>query len=249
MPPTSSAALPFDFIDSTQSLIPVIDKLKALPTNPPSLYLDLEGINLSRHGTISILQIHVPPNDTYLIDIHTLGATAFETSGTEGVTLKQILESAEIPKVIFDVRNDSDALHALFGIRLAGMQDLQLMELATRTRSMMYVNSLGQCIESHAGLSVSDTLEWKAVKDAGIRLFLPQKGGSYEVFNARPLAEEVRVYCVQDVVHMPTLWTFYSTRLTPYWKDRVDTETKNRVTASMGASFNGKGKHMRYGPW
>jgi hypothetical protein len=37
---------------------------------------------------------------------------AFSTAGTNGQTLKTILESETIPKVFFDVRNDSDALYS-----------------------------------------------------------------------------------------------------------------------------------------
>ncbi|PGH16381.1 hypothetical protein AJ80_05231 [Polytolypa hystricis UAMH7299] len=106
-------------INSTDALQGLLDDLNNLPTNPPSLYLDLEGVNLSRHGSI------------YLIGIHRLGATAFSTasnknsSGTATTTsLKIILETSTIPKVIFDIRNDSDALFNLFGISVDGFKDL-----------------------------------------------------------------------------------------------------------------------------
>ena len=87
-----------------------MDALDGQPTTPPSLYIDLEGINLSRNGSISILQVFVSSSRrTYLVDIHTLRNKAFSTPGTNGCTLKDILESDVIPKVFFDVRNDSDA--------------------------------------------------------------------------------------------------------------------------------------------
>ena len=47
------------------------------------------------------------------------------------MSLKAILESPKTPKVFFDVRMDSDALYALFGVKLAGIIDLQLMEVAS----------------------------------------------------------------------------------------------------------------------
>jgi exonuclease 3'-5' domain-containing protein 1 len=59
-----------------------------------------------------------------LVDIYTLGDKAFPTIGAGGRTLKGILESDSIPKVFFDVRNDSDALFSHFQIRLAGIHDL-----------------------------------------------------------------------------------------------------------------------------
>ncbi|KAJ4307242.1 hypothetical protein N0V88_000623 [Collariella sp. IMI 366227] len=140
--------------------------LTSLPTSPPSLYLDLEGVNLSRHGTISILQIY---SDT-------------------------------VPKVFFDVRNDSDALFAHFGVRLSGVRDLQLMELAARSpgEPRRLVSGLAKCIDRHAGLGLAERREWMAGKEAG-----------YEVFEERPLREEVRAYCVQDVKVLPMLWRRY----------------------------------------
>ena len=110
---------PADLIDTTAALYSVLDSLQGLPTRTPSIYIDLEGESLSRDGTISMLQIYVlPTNRTYLLDIHTLYEEAFTSSGPGGHTLKGILESRDIPKVFFDVRNDSDALYNLFNIRL-----------------------------------------------------------------------------------------------------------------------------------
>lgn len=69
---------------------------------------------------------------TYLIDIYVLGARAFSTTDASGNSMKSVLESDSIPKVFFDVRNDSDALYHHFNISLAGVVDLQVMEYATR---------------------------------------------------------------------------------------------------------------------
>lgn len=139
-------------VDTTALLATVVDTLCGLPTQPPSIYVDLEGVNLSRHGSISILQLHVlPTRQTYLVDIYTLRREAFTTCGVwGGQTLAAVLESPDIPKIFFDVRNDSDALHAHFGIRLGGIQDLQLMELATRSFARRVVKSLASCIEQDA---------------------------------------------------------------------------------------------------
>ena len=66
----------------------------------PSLYFDVEGINLSRHSPISIIQLHhrTPPrpedSHTYLIDLHVLGFQAFSTPSASGGTLRSVLESA-----------------------------------------------------------------------------------------------------------------------------------------------------------
>lgn len=119
-------------IDKVSVLTTLLDSLSCLETSPPSLFVDLEGDNLSRHGMISILQLYIhPESHVYLIDVHKLGADVFDTPSANGLTLRSALESPTISKVFFDVCNDSDALYGLFNVMLAGIHDLQLMELAT----------------------------------------------------------------------------------------------------------------------
>jgi exonuclease 3'-5' domain-containing protein 1 len=238
-----------DFVDTCAAVADLIDALSDLPTSLPSLYVDVEGVNLSRHGSISILQLLVSPdNRTYLIDIHTLGDKAFSTAGATGQTLKGILESDSIPKVFFDVRCDSDVLFRHFGISLAGIHDIQLMELATRYLSKKFVYGLSKCIERDLSLTASEKQAWEGVKEKGRNLFAPERGGSYEVFNARPLSNDMLLYCIQDVQFMPKLWQHYNSKMTPGWAEKVHKATKERVDLSQTATFNGDGKHMARGP-
>ena len=103
----------------------------------PTMYIDLEGVDLCREGSISILTLLINTSipKVYLIDVHRLGAQAFNTTNTTSIekkTLKDILQDKHILKVFFDVRNDSDALFAHFGVALQGVEDIQLIESATR---------------------------------------------------------------------------------------------------------------------
>lgn len=239
----------FDLVNTVTAMVAVVDSLDGLPAVPPSLYIDLEGINPSRDGSISILQLFVmPTRRTYLIDIHTLREKAFSTSGTKGCTFKDILESYATPKVLFDVRNDSDALYHHFQINLAGIHDLQLMELATRSFQRKHVNGLAKCIERDAGLSISEIIVWRTVKEQGVKLFAPEHGGSYQVFNGRPLSKEITSYCVQDVQFLPRLWSYYNAKLTNVWEKRVLDGSKERVTLSQTAGYNGHGKQKALAP-
>lgn len=236
-------------VDSPEAVSTLMDTLYKQPTTPPSLYVDLEGVELSRHGTISILQVFVQSTGrTYLVDIHTLRDKAFSTSGTNSGTLKEMLESEAIPKIFFDVRNDSDALFSHFQIRLAGIQDLQLMELATRGFGRKYVNGLAKCIERDAPMTYMEMEDWKATKERGVKLFAPERGGSYEVFNARPLSEEIRRYCIQDVQFLPRLWARYNAKLTRAWDRRVLEASKERVTLSQAPGYIGKGREKALAP-
>ena len=125
-------------IDTPAAMAKLLSSLAWLEDEPPSLYLDIEGTDLSRSGTIAIVQLYVAPLDAmYLIDIITLGDAAFSTRSADNIsyTFKEILESTAFVKVFFDVRSDSDALFNLYGVRLARVHDLQLMELAVRRGS------------------------------------------------------------------------------------------------------------------
>ena len=236
-------------IDTAPALQAFIAELPEFTINQPCLYVDLEGNDLSRNGTLSLITILVEPRHTvHLIDVKTLGAAAFTTSDSNGKTIKQILESDTVVKVFFDIRNDSDALFSLFGVRVAGIQDVQLMEVASRTSSKRLLNGLARCIERDAPISYADKREWRSTKDEGHRLFVPARGGSFAVFDERPLTPAVQKYCVQDVLHMPALRSAYKAKLSNAWWTRIQEETTARIALSQSANFNGKGRHMAEGP-
>lgn len=50
-----------EFVDTEAKIASLVGRLQNLPISPPSLYIDLEGVDLSRNGSISILQIHILP--------------------------------------------------------------------------------------------------------------------------------------------------------------------------------------------
>ncbi|XHG05350.1 hypothetical protein AWENTII_008578 [Aspergillus wentii] len=241
--------LSFKLVDTCAGVAELVEALTDLPVSPPSLYVDLEGVNLSRHGTVSILQIYVLPQDqSYLVDVYTLGGEAFSTKAPNGRTLRDILESPTIPKVFFDVRNDSDALYGNFGVNLGGVQDLQLMELATRRFSRRYVSGLAKCIERDAIMPFAKRQLWKAAKEKGLDLYAPQRGGSFEVFNARPLSDDLALYCVQDVRSLPDLWETYHRRMTPAWAAMVEKTVRDRIAESQSASYESNGSQKALAP-
>jgi len=81
-------------IDSPSALKAFIGSLPDLDSLTPSLYIDLEGNNLFREGTLSLVTILVEPWHTvHLVDVTGLGRLAFHTAGPDGKTLKRILES------------------------------------------------------------------------------------------------------------------------------------------------------------
>lgn len=90
-------------------------------------------------------------------------------------------------------------------------------------------------------------MAWKASKQGGSRLFDPAQGGSYAVFDQRPLSEEILKYCVQDLVHMLGLYGVYSRGLSAAWWDKVRGESAARVALSQSAGYVSQGKHKALG--
>jgi exonuclease 3'-5' domain-containing protein 1 len=179
------ASIFVDTVDLVHDLVKHIEDA----VHKPFIFVDLEGVNLSRDGVIAITQILVPPSPiVHLVDICTLQRDAFDVSaGPGGQTLRTILESKDYPKVFFDVRNDSDALFSHFQISLQGVIDLQLLEFASRPVQGRFVKRLAKCILEDGGLARGKSQAWQSTKEAGKYLFAPEKGGTYEVFLERPL--------------------------------------------------------------
>lgn len=212
-------------VDSTEFLASFLLQLNDLLTHPPTktLYLDLEGIKLSRDGTLSLLTLLIhgspKPSPIFLIDVHVLGSSAFTTTPAEAsltgqpLSLKAILESPTTTKVLFDVRNDADALYSHFGVKLQGVVDVQLMENAARRGNKRVLHGLAKCIREDCGLSTAEKANWEEVKDKGLKLFASEKGGRPDIFNVRPLSQDLKTYCVQDVTCLPALHELYSGRL------------------------------------
>ncbi|KAK3201145.1 hypothetical protein GRF29_213g1219701 [Pseudopithomyces chartarum] len=238
-------------VNEQSSVSSLVEVLQTLPENCPYLYVDLEGIRLSRYGSVSIITIYVQPMDSvYLVDVYKLQTSAFTTPAADGTTLKSILESPTIIKVFFDLRNDSDALYHHFGVRLNGVEDVQLMENAGRPAfQRRYVNGLDKCITKDAPISHTEKQTWKSAKEKGLALFHPTKGGTYEVFDERPLKEDIERYCIIDVQFLPALRNLYWGRLDSTWKKKVIEETTKRVLSSQKADYEPHSNNKKFGPW
>ena len=242
-------------VDSATTLASFLDNLISLPVKPPSLYLDLEGVKLGRRGSISIISLYIlPVKKIYLIDIHSLGNTAFSTTNRSAASLKTILESQTIPKVIFDIRSDSDALFSHFQISVNGIQDLQLMELATRKGSKDVVVGLAKCIENDSLISAVEKEEWQRTKEGTRHLFDPKKGGRYEIFNDRPIKPEIIQYCARDISLLPGLYNVYNAKLClpgqAHWQTRVLKATKDRIKLSQSPKYDEQTTWQKIrGPW
>ena len=80
-------------------------------------------------------------------------------------------------------------------------------------------------------------------------LFAPEHGDSYEVFNSRPMPQDIVDYCTQDVVYLPILLKIYDRKISTPWIRKVQNETLERVRVSQTASYEPRGKDKILSPW
>ena len=114
----------FEVIDSQEALDSSIALLKeeALLAVKCSSSDGTEG----NRKTDIVFAMVATKEKAYVFDIRTMGKTPF-TSG-----LKSILESESQEKLMFDCREQSDALWHQFQVKLSGVLDLQLLEVIYR---------------------------------------------------------------------------------------------------------------------
>ena len=109
-----------------------------------------------------------------------------------------------------------------------------------------YVSGLAKCIELYVG----PPDEWKEVKEAGTRLFLPDKGGSYAIFEQRPLDPRILAYCAQDVALMFQLEVAMKRTIQGIkgWERRILRGSADRVAESKSSNYSGQGRHRAIAP-
>ncbi|TFK38245.1 ribonuclease H-like domain-containing protein [Crucibulum laeve] len=225
-----------------------------LPSNgtTATIAVDLEGDKLCREGTIAIMQLYREQSTTvWLIDVTTLKDLAFDTVNAEGRSLRGVLEDKDIKKIFYDVRNDSDALYHHYSIHIKNPYDLQILELAVRhhsRRQTRFLNGLARVIDQY----LRPNAEWKAVKEAGVKLFRPSDGGSYKVFESRPLDPRIAAYCAQDVILLFDLGDVMKRILghayDRIWEDRVIAASNARVAETHSSTYRPNGPHKAISP-
>ncbi|KIY64369.1 hypothetical protein CYLTODRAFT_468746, partial [Cylindrobasidium torrendii FP15055 ss-10] len=234
------ASLDTILVDSLEEVVQAVDALSA----STSIAVDLEGINLGRQGRACIMQLFSEGSGTiYLVDLTVLGHVAFDTPNEAGESLRSILEGEGIRKVFWDVRNDSDALHYHYQVDLRNCFDLQVLEVfgrRSRGETSRCVNGLAKSMSLYGIAS----WQWTSVKDAGAKLFAPEQGGRYEVFEERPLDSRLVQYCAQDVGLMFKLEAAIRRKCYGILDTSISRETEARVRASKAFHYNGKGRHM-----
>ena len=155
------------------------------------------------------------------------GSVDLSTANDVGVSLKSILESKSIPKVTFDMRHLSHILYHQHNVKLAGIHDLQLTELASRDRkeSKKHIAGLAKCVEQDV-VPPSNEVRKRWLETSNV--------DEYHMFNVLGHAPRSSI---KRVELFPTLWRIYRSRLQRagemFWLAQARWGTETRVTASQ----------------
>jgi exonuclease 3'-5' domain-containing protein 1 len=69
-----------------------------------------------------------------------------------------------------------------------------------------YLSGLRKALADCPGLDFEAREALDAIKRGGTQRFAPELGGSYAVWEERPLSEELVAYAAADVVHLHAMW-------------------------------------------
>ena len=173
--------------DAMQSCV---EALRAAKT----VAVDCEGVMMSRTGPITVLQC-ATREVIFLIDVQSLGSSAFGARGSGGI--RDVLESPDVLKLMFDCRMDSDALFHQFDVRLENVLDVQLLDVAARRalgKLIDRVPGIAKCTGTHlsgAETAVADDLKVRVKK-----LYSVEES---TLWATRPFTDDVRRYAALDV--------------------------------------------------
>ncbi|KIW76833.1 hypothetical protein Z517_09277 [Fonsecaea pedrosoi CBS 271.37] len=145
------------------------------------MFVDLEGVNRSRsQARLPLCSCRCRPAQSF--------TNLVDSPPAQGKGIRP-----HHATVFFDIRNDSDALHARFGVYVAGIIDLPVMGYATRNPRGKNVNGLAKCIErdlpptSQAGRSPSSPATSLCTRG--------RREGSMKSSLKRPMADKILKYC------------------------------------------------------
>ena len=209
----------YSLVDDEPGLKAALSELKErIEERNTLLAVDCEGDSLSRKGALTIITV-ATQEKVYIFDVLKLGQVVFSSG------LGEILEDKSREKLMFDCRQDSDALWHQFKVKLDGVLDLQLLEViyrrenqtgsaacasqfsrmnirgarrSQRTDGVEKIYGFRRCIE----LYLQDEKLTK-MKDKGRRLLKRDD----EVWTKRPLTDDLIQYCIVDTMAMFRLYS------------------------------------------
>jgi exonuclease 3'-5' domain-containing protein 1 len=185
------------------------------------LALDAEGVDLSRDGPLTVLQIGAHGKKCFLFDVKKLGADLFE----EGLGLKGLIESESVLKICYDCRADSDALYHQFGVSLNNVWDLQVWYQAYQREKGTYVRPRHPKVPYVRGMVYvgKQLLPREVAKELKLDETGPHKTDDY-AWTKRPMKPALLDYAAADIFAILELRAFAtdsSRALSKQWEGRI----------------------------
>ncbi|KAJ3416249.1 hypothetical protein HDV05_002539 [Chytridiales sp. JEL 0842] len=206
--------------------------------------VDLEGDNLSATGKAAFIQVRCKGSSViYIIDCLELEK---EIASNEPGGLKSILQGP-VTKLFFDVRNDSAALHAQYGIDLNNTLDLQVAEVLHRKASGLrarFVSGLKKLLQE--GPFFSSAMERRDavdIKQEGFKLMdRASATASTPIFLERPVSKAILMYSAVDIVYFDKMKEKLYDGLAPGTKVKALNVSKDRVGAWRNPRWDPKSR-------
>ena len=171
-----------------------------------ALAFDCEGVELGRGGKITLVQIGAKGGMVYLFDVLELGKDLFS------VGLKDILESQNIYKYMYDCRFDSDSLYHEFNVKLTNVLDMQIFEFIARPIAVRPLRDATKPEHYNAprvrglGGAIKDYIKPSQIRKIGLKDLNQLKNAGKDVMDMektfwsyRPLSEGMKRYAALDV--------------------------------------------------
>ncbi|XP_069105210.1 uncharacterized protein [Argopecten irradians] len=196
----------FMFVNNTTKCERALSKLR----RHKLLAVDCKGFKLwhGRSGDLTIITI-ATPKKVYIFDVQQLGQRVFDSG------LRDILEDKTKEKLMFDCRRDADNLLHQQKVQLAGILDLQLLDVmnrnsrasesdeeeesrrSARVDDVQLLNGILRCIEVY----VKDEAMIESKKRCQIQII-----GDSHAWKTRPLSENLKKYCCVDTAALFILY-------------------------------------------
>jgi exonuclease 3'-5' domain-containing protein 1 len=232
-------------VDDEQKLEDMLDSIGV----PERVNVDFEGVELCKTGRVCLGQVHVAETDVvYVVDFVTI-TNPFTACGGR---LKELFESSATLKVFFDPRNDIDGIANQYGVtKTRNIVCLQLAEVAyrkSRGEQTTFVHGLGRVMDSNLVLPYVKKTKAIEIKEAGRRLFAPERGGAYDIFEERPLREDLLLYSGADVYFFDNLYEMMFQRLPSGLQTKVINASTRRLTEYLKPGYCAKGREKAIAP-
>lgn len=202
------------FVNTLDLLYTFVEKLPLIRKQVvPETACDCEGWDMGPHGTFDIFQFLVHSlRHTWAFDLVVLGSAVFNTRGSHGLCLGDVLQSKEYPILTCDPRTDQAVLWKFHGVRFGKPICLQLMALLDSWHNGRRGRpSLLKLIQRYGGAWMGEEELELTIEEMrrGKEFFKgrdEEHNSRYKAFHDRPLTTQAMQYAFGDIAQMPMLF-------------------------------------------